>query len=58
MSGLEIELASPASGLGGGGEVDLCPCACVLFVLITPIKVPLINKLPLAETEINARSLK
>lgn len=43
---------------GRRGEMDLCLCACVLFVLITLIKLPLINKRSLAETEMNARSLK
>lgn len=57
MSALEIELVSPASGLGGV-EMDLCLYACILFVLITIIKFPLINKLSLAETEISAKPLK
>lgn len=57
MSGLEIELVLPARG-SGGVEMDLCVCACVLCVLITLIKIPLINELSLAETEINAWLLK
>lgn len=57
MSGLEIELVLPASGLGGV-EMDSCVCACVLFVLITLMKISLISKLSFTETEINARLLQ